>query len=343
MGRILLDKAVRVQTRYVLSYIVIGSEIFTASLCLVLGYLWWGRISYDLLCIGAIISFIVSAIMGGTGIALVKYAADKSTSELILKKELEARRAEAETVRKSEAALVQAQRIAHIGNWEWDTQTDELLWSDELRRIFGYEEVPLKAVPDQWWQSIHADDFDRVRRWFVDLVKGSGQGDIEFRIQRRDGGQRTLFARSLAIRNPDGTTIRLQGTAQDVTAIREMEQQKALLEVQLRQSQRLDAIGQLAGGVAHDFNNMLTIILGQSEILLEDFADDSETRAALTAISTAGDKAAALTRQLLAFSRKQVLQPTVLELNDLIDDLGKMLRRLIGEDVRLAWIPTGPC
>lgn len=124
----------------------------------------------------------------------------------------------------------------------------------------------------------------------------------------------------------------LAATALENVHLIEREQAK---EEQLRQSQKMEAVGQLAGGVAHDFNNLLTAITGYSELTLRDLADDSPLRSRITEIKKAGDRAASLTRQLLAFSRKQILQPKVLDLNAVIPETDKMLRRLLGENIVL--------
>ncbi len=117
--------------------------------------------------------------------------------------------------------------------------------------------------------------------------------------------------------------------------------QRRLLEEQLRQAQKMEAVGMLAGGIAHDFNNLLTIITGYSQLILNTLRDDDENRPAVEQIVKAGERAAALTRQLLAFSRRQVLQPKVMDLNQLVAGLGVMLRRLIGEDIDLRLV-MGP-
>lgn len=120
----------------------------------------------------------------------------------------------------------------------------------------------------------------------------------------------------------------VQGIARDVG-------ERKHLEEQFRQSQKLEAVGQLAGGVAHDFNNLLTVISGYSDMVLRKYHNDEFLKVKVEEIKKAADRAASLTRQLLAFSRKQVLKPKVLNLNDIVADMDKLLRRLIGEDIAL--------
>ncbi|MDB5388947.1 MAG: Blue-light-activated protein [Planctomycetaceae bacterium] len=146
-------------------------------------------------------------------------------------------------------------------------------------------------------------------------------------------GKRWIQTEKVPHRDIHGNIIGVVGLAVDIT-------EKKNLEEQLRQSQKLDAIGQLAGGVAHDFNNLLTVIDGYSEILLEDIGPGDSHHPMLQEIKNAGERAAGLVRQLLAFSRKQVLEPKVLDLNELVDDVEKMLRRLIGEHVELRTLLT---
>lgn len=147
--------------------------------------------------------------------------------------------------------------------------------------------------------------------------------------RRKDGTRYTDAMWVYPIKDADGRVIRMLALKEDVTRQRS-------LELQLRQAQRMESIGRLAGGVAHDFNNVLTAIFGYAELMAEGFAPGTHEREDLEEIRKAAQRASGLTRQLLAFSRQQVLQPVVLNLNELIENLQKMLGRMIGEDVKLA-------
>ena len=149
--------------------------------------------------------------------------------------------------------------------------------------------------------------------------------------RRKDGKQIHVSVSISPIRDSDGRIMGASAISRDIS-------ERKRLEEQVRQSQKMEAIGQLAGGVAHDFNNLLTIISGYSDMLLSSLKADNPAREILAEIQRAGEKAASLTRQLLAFSRKQVLEPRVLDLNAIVTDTEKMLRRLIGEDLSLTTV-----
>lgn len=163
------------------------------------------------------------------------------------------------------------------------------------------------------------------------LARVEGEGkvqDCQLELKRRDGRPVYVLANIIGSFDPSGQLVEIKGFLVDTT-------DRMRLENQLRQAQKMEAVGQLAGGVAHDFNNLLTAIIGSSECLIEDALNEPETLLLATEIRDAGRRAAALTRQLLAFSRKQVLQPKIFDLNEVVADMEKMLCRLIGEDVRL--------
>ncbi|HMG76583.1 MAG TPA: PAS domain S-box protein [Pyrinomonadaceae bacterium] len=164
-----------------------------------------------------------------------------------------------------------------------------------------------------------------------EMLRRKLAGDLvtayEIELLAKDGHRITVEANTKLVFH-DGVPVGVQGIARDVT-------ERKQLEEQLRQSQKMEAIGQLAGGVAHDFNNLLTAINGYSGLALQRIDDNHPLRSYLEEIKKAGDRAANLTRQLLAFGRKQILQPLPINLNDVVTDMSKMLRRLIGEDVQL--------
>jgi signal transduction histidine kinase/CheY-like chemotaxis protein len=156
-------------------------------------------------------------------------------------------------------------------------------------------------------------------------------GEIEFRVLWPDGSTRWNAGRACLFRGDDGTPARLLGVEMDIS-------DRKQLEAQFRQVQKMEAVGQLAGGIAHDFNNVLTAILGYAALVIDTFDQRDERRADLEEVVKAGHRAAALTSQLLAFSRKQVLQPAAVDLNALVTGMGAMLRRLIGEHINLVTI-----
>ncbi len=212
--------------------------------------------------------------------------------------------------------------------WIMDSTTNAMLYvSPAYEKIWGRSCESVYAAPLAWLETIHEDDRDRIRHAaLTKMVRGDY--DETYRIMRADGSLRWINARGYPLRNAAGDVFRVVGTAVDITANR-------LLEQQLRQSQKMETIGVLAGGIAHDFNNLLSVITGYSDVLLMSGKLDEYASSRVREIRKAGERASSLTHQLLAFSRKQHLEPVVLDINQLVTDMEKMLRRLIGEDVEL--------
>ena len=214
----------------------------------------------------------------------------------------------------------------HVAEGVFQTTPDGrlLLVNPAFVDMLGYdsaEELLRHQTPDLY-------ETDEQRRTVVSDLQRDGQiRNTEVQLKRRDG---TSFPALVNIRvvEYDGGDY-YEGTVTDVT-------ERARLEARLRQAQKMEAVGQLAGGVAHDFNNILTAILGYAEVLLDEYEEGDRLRRDVEEIKKAGNRAAGLTRQLLAFSRQQVLLPTVVDLNALTDNLASMLRRLIGGHIQLS-------
>ena len=358
-------------------------------------------------------------------------------------------------LRRSESSLADAQRIAHLGNWDWDIVHNELRWSDEIHRIFGLAPQEFGATYEAFLASVHPDDREFVKKSVNEAFYEKKPYNIDHRIVLPDGSERLVHERAEVTFDEAGKPTRMVGTVYDITerkraedALRKSEErfrrifydsqvgmtlttadtrfvqvnkaflnmlgyteeellglsvskivhsddwqdhlpvaeqvekgeldffehekrllhkrgheilcltsvsiirdntgkilfslgqyidltERRKLEEQFRQAQKMEAIGRLAGGVAHDFNNLLMVMRGYTELLLNRLKPNDPLRSNAEEIQKAADRATSLTRQLLAFSRKQMLQPRVLDFNTVAADMEKMLRRLIGEDIEL--------
>lgn len=198
--------------------------------------------------------------------------------------------------------------------------------SPSYERVLGYTAEDLKQVSSR--EQIHPDDLQKVMEAAGEARKLGVGRRIEYRMRHKDGHWVLLESTASAVRNSKGDVDKLVIVNRDIG-------ERRRLEEQFRQSQKMDAIGRLSGGVAHDFNNLLGVIIGYTEIVQESVPETSPLRASVDQILKAGKRAATLTRQLLAFSRQQVLEPKVLFLNAVVSDMEKMLNRLIGEDIEL--------
>ena len=202
--------------------------------------------------------------------------------------------------------------------------------SPAYEKIWGRPCQSLYENPRSWLEAVHPGDRENALQ-AMEESEASGKFNAEFRIIRPDGQVRWISNHGLPVRDASGKVERVVGVARDVT-------ENHQLGEQLRQSQKLEAIGQLAGGVAHDFNNILSAILMQTDLLSMDGKLTGEDLEGVREIRADTERAANLTRQLLLFSRKQMMQARDLDLNEVVTGLAKMLQRIIGEDVRLQLI-----
>jgi len=186
-------------------------------------------------------------------------------------------------------------------------------------------------------QETYAHPEDR-HKFQQEIEKKGFVSDYEVKLQKKDKKEMDCLLSASARRDNDGTILGYQGILRDITERKRAEQEMKTLEEQLRQSQKMEAIGRLAGGIAHDFNNMLTIIKGYSQLSLSELKEGHPLRENLEGIQKATDRATGLIRKILAFSRRQLMEMKVLDLNILLIDLDKLLRRIIGEDLELVTI-----
>jgi two-component system cell cycle sensor histidine kinase/response regulator CckA len=212
--------------------------------------------------------------------------------------------------------------------WMMDVELTKILYiSPAYEKIWGRSCQSLREAPKSFLSAVHPEDRTRVTNALREQ-QATGQLDEEYRIIRPDGSVRWIWDRGFPIRDDQGRIGQLAGFARDIT-------DRKQLEEQYRQAQKLEGIGQLAGGIAHDFNNLLTVINGYSDLTMESLPPNHPLRAQLEQIREAGKRAASLTQQILAFSRKQKLDPIVFNLNQAVASMDKLLRRLIGEHIIL--------
>ena len=240
--------------------------------------------------------------------------------------DITARKRAEQALKESEERLSQAAKLARLGHWIWDEKQNRVERSSpELARIFGLgDDAPIVSFAD-FLAYVHSDDRHLVETVIQQVRRDRSGFEVEIRIKGRDGETRYVVERSEAVLDETGELVRSVSTVQDITEIKQAEEQ-------LRHAQKMEAVGQLTGGVAHDFNNLLAVILGHAELLEDRLgADDPSVRA----VSRTATRGAELTQRLLAFSRRQSLEPEVMDLDALIAGMTELLRRTLGETIEI--------
>ncbi len=239
-------------------------------------------------------------------------------------------------LQESEARLRMAIEAAQQGIFDYNLQTGKILVNEQYALMLGYEPEEFQETTGALVERVHPEDLDAAMAAYKDYVAGERPDlRIECRQQAKSGEWKWIVSVGRLVEwDAEGRPLRMLGTNTDITAIR-------ALEEQLRQSQKMESVGRLAGGVAHDFNNMLQAILGYCDLALDEAGEGGAVRASLLEIQSAAQRSAGLTKQLLTFARKQTTNPKLLDLNAAVPGTLGMLNRLIGENIDLVWRP-GP-
>ena len=270
----------------------------------------------------------IDALLAGQIDAIVD---DASGTPVLLAKAQESLKQREETLRTSEERMRFALETADIGLWDLDCASGALTWSATLEAQYGLEPGTFAGTFDAYVQLIHPDD----RASVLAAVAAAMQSGVDYSAPNRtlwkDGSVQWLSGAGRFVLGEDGRAIRGAGISQNIT-------ERRTLERQYQHAQKMEAIGLLASGVAHDFNNLLTVIHGFASLVAEDAALDPRHACDLDEVLKAADRAAALTKQLLAFSRQQVLQTLPLDVNLLLRDMTGMLGRLIGENIEVSLV-----
>ncbi len=260
-------------------------------------------------------------------------------SNLTLTEEVARRARSEDALREGRALLRIAGRTARLGGWRVSVRDQKVVWSEETREL---HELPDGQQPtiESGLEFYAPESRELVREGVRACLQEGTPFDLEAQLITARGNR--LWVRSIgnAERDESGAITHVHGSIQDITPEKAAHEREQKLEGQLRQMQKMEAVGSLAGGVAHDFNNLLSVILSYSGFVIEELKPDDPLRDDLIEIKKAGQRAAELTRQLLAFSRKQILRPEVLELNEVIGGVQKMLARLLTENIKLTVLPS---
>jgi two-component system cell cycle sensor histidine kinase/response regulator CckA len=248
----------------------------------------------------------------------------------------EARRKAEAAFRASEERYRRIVETTNEGVWTIDAESKTTFVNARMAAMLGYEVTEVIGRPV--FDFLVADAKEATKR-NLDRRREGLAGQAEVALSRKDGSEIWVLLDSTPIRDDTGRFEGVLAMVMDLTERRQAEQALRESEAQLRQSQKMEAIGSLAGGVAHDFNNLLTVILSYAEVIASDLKATDPLLHDVQEIQKAGQRAAALTRQLLLFSRQQVAEPKVIDLNEVLLGMDKLLRRIIGEDIELSSVP----
>ncbi|MEX2332955.1 MAG: PAS domain-containing protein, partial [Pseudohongiella sp.] len=246
-----------------------------------------------------------------------------------------------ERVAREESLRISNERFSLIAKatndviWDWEFNNNTIWWNENLLTVFGHDPDKVEPGSESWTHRIHVDDRARVLKGIRAVINGTGTSwQDQYRFMHASGAARTVSDRGFVIRDAHGQAIRMVGSMTDISDSVEMNER-------LQQAQKLEAVGQLTGGVAHDFNNLLTVILGNAELLSEQLTDQQQLRILAEMTATAAERGAELTNRLLAFARRQPLEPRNVDVNKLIRNMDSLLRRTLQESIDIETVYAG--
>lgn len=251
------------------------------------------------------------------------------THWVAVERDITGRKLAEEQARISQERFLLLARVTNDVVWDWDVATGRTWWNDRMTSVFGHSPETVGNAPDGLLALVDQEDRERVAERLAAAVAGRQEAWLdEYRLRRGDGRMAVVVERGFAVRGEGGSVQRLLGSMTDVTELRELDER-------LGQSQKLEAIGQLTGGLAHDFNNILTVITGSMELLHDALSDRKDLLRLTDMTRTAAERGASVTHQLLAFARRQSLRPEAVRVDDLVAAMGIYLRPALGEQITI--------
>jgi PAS domain S-box-containing protein len=243
-------------------------------------------------------------------------------------------------LRESEERYSFALKGSNDGIWDWNIVTGEVFFSDRWKAILGYEPDEISNKVEEWKTRIHPEDLDRVMAVHRENFEGkTPHFEVEYRLRHKDGSYRWILGRGACLRDDRGVPVRAAGSHTDITERKKAEEAIRRSEGHLLQVRNFEAIGRLTGGMAHHLNNLMTVVTGYCELLLTRIPAADPLRPYIEKVRQAGERAADLTRELLAFSRRQILRPQAVEFNRYLSGLWKALQDLASPSVRVLFLP----
>jgi two-component system cell cycle sensor histidine kinase/response regulator CckA len=251
------------------------------------------------------------------------------TNFIAVKQDVTTRKEAEHELDQSRSRLELGLEATRQGLWDWDLPSGVAYFSPQYYRMLGYAEGEINASFTGWRSLVHPDDLETALAEIAEYTEGRRLVyDVEFRLRKKSGDYvRVLSRGEIVKRDESGRPVRIIGIHTDIT-------ERVKLEQQLRQSQKMDAIALLAGGIAHDFNNILTVVNGYSDLMTSPAMKVETARDYAGLIRSAGEEAAELVRQLMAFSRMQPREPATLDINAIVKDTERMLRRLLPQNIQ---------